>query len=107
MSTTYVPKKTRGVARTRHSYKDGGFDTNVDGGHWLGRVHEYLRLPIAPRDRRDEPPRVPWNATAAQTRAWARRLTTALEVFRLEQPPENFLNAWRDFLATCGGYDAQ
>lgn len=108
MSTTYVPRRKKTVAKTAWSYEDGGFDANVDGGQWIGRVHEYLQLPIAERLDRRDPPRVPWVATAAQTRAWAERLTTALKVFRIERYLEpgqaDFLVGWRDFLATCGGY---
>jgi len=102
VSTTYNPKKKRGVAKTAWSYDDGGFDANVDGGQWLGRVHEYLELPIAQKLSKGEPARVPWVATAAQTKAWAERLTVAIKVFRLEA---SYIIGWRDFLKTCGGYD--
>lgn len=112
MSTTYMPRKKRGVVKTPWSYEDGGFDANVDGGQWLGSLHEYLELPIArasPGDRA----RVPRFATAAQTRVWAERITAAFKVFRLRESfvgdgyeaGHGYLVAWRDFLRTCGGYD--
>lgn len=108
MSTTYIPRNKKKVAKTVWSYEDGGFDANVDGGQWLGKLHEYLELPIANRRNVNEQPRVPWIATAAQTRAWAERITTALKIFRIEQHLEpgesHYLVAWRDFLKTCGGY---
>ncbi len=106
MSTTYMPRKKRGVAKTAWSYEDGGFDANVDGGQWLGRVHEYLGLPIAKKLSRGEPARVPWLATAAQCKAWAERITVALDVFRIDADTgPAYIVAWRDFLKTCGGYD--
>jgi hypothetical protein len=110
VSTTYVPRKRRSVARTPWSYKDGGFDANVDGGQWLGALHAYLELPIAPRASLDVPARVPWIATTAQTRAWAERIDTALKTFRLSESyatGHGYLVAWRDFLRTCGGYDGR
>ena len=111
MSTTYIPKRPSRVAKTPWSYADGGFDANVDGAQWLGRVHEYLELPIAKR-RRGEPARVPWIATAAQARAWAERLTIAFKVFRIDcidnvSDDPMYLRAWRDFLKTCGGYSTR
>ncbi len=109
MSTTYKPKKKRGVAKTPWSYKDGGFDANVDGGQWLGKVHAYLELPIASDVPRGSLPRVPWCATAAQTKAWAERLTTMFKVLRISgsySVETGYIAAWRDFLATCGGYDS-
>lgn len=110
MSTTYVPCKGRNVAKTPWSYKDGGFDANVDGGQWLGAYHEYLGLPIAPKTSPDELARVPWTATAAQTAVWAERITTAFKAFRLSESytaKHGYLVAWRNFLRTCGGYDAR
>lgn len=105
MSTTYRPLKKRGVAKTAWSYKDGGFDASVDGGQWLGKVHQYLQLPLA-SDAPIDHPRVPWCATAAQTAAWAERISTLLDVLRLEDEACAYIAAWRDFLATCGGYDS-
>lgn len=115
VSVTYVPRKKRGVVKTPWSYEDGGFDANVDGGQWLGTLHEYLELPIARRASPREPARVPWIATAAQTKAWAERITTAFRVFRLRESlvdggnvvEHGYLVAWRDFLRTCGGYDGR
>jgi hypothetical protein len=102
MSLVYVPKRPKKVVHTVWSTSDNSFDVNTDGAAWLGRVHEYLELPIAEKWDRKSPPRVPWLATAAQCKAWAQRLTVAFEVFRIEH---GFLLAWRDFLASCGGYD--
>lgn len=107
MSTTYKPLKKRGVAKTAWSYKDGGFDANVDGGQWLGKLHAYLQLPVASDVPRGSPPRVPWCATAAQTKMWAQRITTMLDVLRLDdESAPAYVVAWRDFLQTCGGYDS-
>lgn len=104
MSTTYRPRNKR-VAKTPWSYKDGGFDANVDGAQWLGQVHEYLQLPLADRRHIEDPPRVPWQATAAQCRRWAERIRVALDVFRVDpQSGHHYLVAWCEFLATCGGY---
>lgn len=110
MSVTYVPCKKRGVVRTPWSYKDGGFDANVDGMRWLGAVHEYLELPIAPKARAGDLAYVPWVATKAQTQLWAERITTAFKVFRIRESlvsEHGYLVAWRDFLRTCGGYDGR
>lgn len=103
MSTTYKPRSNK-VAKTPWSYDDGGFDANVDGGQWLGAVHAYLKLPTARRLSPDDLPRVPWQATRVQAKAWARRLTAVLELFRIT---DGYLVHWRDFLATCGGYDVE
>lgn len=106
MSTTYVPRRAAKVKKSAHTYDDGGFDANVDCGQWLGRLHQYLELPVDPHSVKHslDHPRVPFNATAAQTKMWAERITTALKVFRIESDG-GFIVAWRDFLATCGGYD--
>lgn len=103
-----MPKKKRGVAKTAWSYHDGGFNANVDGGQWLGRVHQYLELPLDAHTVKHPPVRVPFVATAAQTRAWAERLTVVFKTFDIDNDEgPAFLRGWRDFLKTCGGYDVQ
>lgn len=100
MSITFKPKQRKKVAITSWSYKDGGFDANVDGQHWLAAVHKLLGLPLV-----EKWDCIPWSATAAETRAWAKRLDDAFAAFRFSGNNQtSYLSAWRDFLATCGGY---
>lgn len=112
MSIVYVPRDPSKVARTDWSYADGGFDANVHGGQLLGALHVSAGLPIDPYTHRSNVrffdgeghERVPFEASARDTTAWAHVITQLLAFVDEDDEHVGYINAWRDFLATCGGY---
>jgi hypothetical protein len=103
MSLTYEP-----LAARRHR-----FDVNVAGATLIGIVHRAAGLPSTRR-----PPRVPYEATGREARAWAIKLRAWLHGRGAELPPEaiaccesgriarDLVESWLRFLTSCGGYNA-
>lgn len=119
MSITFKPKRPITTARTAFSYDHGGFDANVWAQHLLGRAHSLLGLRVAKVGGVEdhEYPLAPFSATAAECRAWAKRIDLALRTFaegrddgtttgaeNTSQHERAYLRAWVQFLSTCSGY---
>lgn len=109
MSTTYEPNDRERVIRCGLSYDDGGFDANVFAAALLGDLHFALGLPEDPHVAKygGGYHRAPYEATQSDAEAWAQKITAALHLFDDDDPGIELVIAWRDFLATCGGYTVQ
>jgi hypothetical protein len=108
-----VRRDREGIVSLVYKSKTGGteFDANVSGASTLGELHEALGLPVAEFDEGSTIRRVPFRATAAETRAWARTIDRALRATgaigrtgRGVSDRAEDIRQWVGFLVDSSGY---